>query len=879
MRLQLGCIDRPFGSSLLKHRCALKTSKEILVFSVALLLLWLSACAAPKPAPTPTPTPTAAPTVASPNLDAQTQALIAQAQRVAFVVPFSHWDTDWHDSYPNYAALSDGNILAAIRLAQADPRYRYTFEQVLFVQHFWDTHPEARAGLKALVQRRQLTFAWAGITQPETSLVAPAVQLRNLQLGQDWIASTFGAAYVPHSAWQSDAFGNSAAFPRFLNQSGIPYLFIGRWQNRCDPDYQKCTPLPEAFYWHSPAAPNDPPTLVAYMSYPNAWDAIHRLGTPQEQLTALRAVVEKEFTRTTSKYVFLPMGSDFIDPLPNLPDLVQRWNAADTKTVLVMADPDTAFQYLATQKLPDETVDLNPIWQAFYGTRLQAKIADKESEFFLTAGDKFGLLTGAPQSSAWYTAAISAHYDNIGAVSFDAVWESTQRPRFEQTLATAANDLASRLAHIASAVQGSLVVFNPTSWSRTEVVEIQGNLPDLTPQVPLQDLGPGHIALRADSVPAIGWVAAGAPGDPFSHPAAHAAQAATNGGVVTLSNGLVSVTLDAARGGVFSSLKGPGGNELLSAPGDEVVYWDDNGDVYGSFFGQQHARESGITARLTALASGPLIARAQAVFSLDGQAITKTVTVRADSPLVEVALEIKALPQTSAVLYTPTTIQPQARTDDLGFLPFTHPVDSKPITPGDVTYRREIFYPVTYWSDVSAGGAGLAMITHGLQGVGGMGAFNTLLVRSATDSRGGEGVNDPDYHTLRYAYLPHQGTAAEAQPWLEAYCFNQPLIPVWRAGAEALNIQLPFTGASLMGAVTAWPLTPSARSFPASYSLASAQGGLIADLFQRNQHTVAAILSYEPSAPVSIQIDQKTTAIQAPFPALVPLDLPSQVGN
>src|SRR5262249_24333712 len=152
------------------------------------------------------------------------------------------------------------------------------------------------------------------------------------------------------------------------------------------------------------------------------WDAIHRLGTAPEQITALRAVAENEFKRTTGKYVFLPMGSDFIDPLPDLPDLVQRWNADDRQTVLVMADPETAFQYLATQRLPEQPVDLNPIWQAFYGTRPQAKIADKESEFFLTAGDKFGLLAGAPASSAWYTAAISAHYDNIGAVSFDAVW-------------------------------------------------------------------------------------------------------------------------------------------------------------------------------------------------------------------------------------------------------------------------------------------------------------------------------------------------------------------------------------------------------------------------------------------------------------------------
>ena len=810
--------------------------------------------------------------MAAPNLDAPTQALIAQAQRVVFVVPFSHWDTDWHDTFANYSQRSDGNILAAIQMAKQDPQYRYTFEQVLFVQHFWDGHPEDRADLKALVQSRQLTFAWGGITQPETSLTAPVVQLRNLQQGQDWIAATFGAPYEPHSAWQSDAFGNSAAFPQFLNQSGIPYLFLGRWQARCDPDYQNCTALPEAFYWHSPAAPNEPPILVAYLSYPTAWDAIHRLTTPDQQLAALRTVVENEYKRTTGKYVFLPMGSDFIDPLPNLPDLVQRWNAADHQTVLVMSDPDTAFQYLATQKLPEQTVDLNPIWQAFYGTRPQAKIADKESEYFLTAGDKFGLLASAPQSRAWYTAAISAHYDNVGAVSFDTVWENSQRPRFELTLATAASDLAASLAHIASGVQSPLVVFNPTSWTRTEVVELQGSLPDVA-ELPVQTLGPNHIAVRADSVPAIGW----ASGDHFSAPAVHAAHAATNGANVTLSNGLASVTLDAAQGGVFSSLKGAGG-ELLSAPGDEVVYWDDRGDVYGGFFEQQHARETGVTATVSTLASGPLIARAQAVFSLGGQAITKTVTLRADSPLVEVVLEIKAISNTSAILYTPTAIQPQARTDDLGFLDYSHRFDSKPIAPGDVTYRRQIFYPVTYWSDVSAGDGGLTLVTHGLQGVGGMGAFNTLLVRSVTDGRDGEGVNDPDYHTLRYAYLPHQGSAAEAQPWLAAYCFNQPLIPVWRTGA-GLNVQLPFTSSSLIGAVTSQPLEATPRSFPAVFGLATARGGLIADLFQRGSQTVAALLSYDPSAPISLQIGQTTSTIQGPFPALVPLNLQSQIGN
>ncbi|MBF8283146.1 MAG: hypothetical protein HW378_2061, partial [Anaerolineales bacterium] len=719
----------------------------------------LAACA--RATPTPSLSLTPAPTPSNVNLDSETQSLIARADRVAFIIPFSHWDTDWHETFPEYVKRSDVNILAAIQMAKENPRFRYTFEQVLFVQHFWETHPAYRADLKTLVQNRQLTFAWAGITQPETSLVAPAIQVRNLQFGQDWITETFGAEYVPRTAWQSDAFGNSAAFPTFLAGSGIPYLFIGRWQHRCDPDYDDCTPLPHAFYWKSPAT--GARVLVAYLSYPNAWDAIHRLTEEDAQVAALRQYVESQFERTDSKYVFIPMGSDFIDPLPNLPSLISKWNAADQRTVLVISDPETAFQYLATQSLPEFDVDLNPIWQAFYASRPFAKIADKESEYFLTAADKFGLMvetTGPVVSTAWQTATISAHYDNIGAVSFDAVWESTQRPRFEQTLATAADDLNSILTHVASGVDAPALVFNPSSWARSGIIEINSAdaLPDLNSlPAPVQTIGPNAIAFRAESVPPIGYAV------PASDPSTiiYPATASRTNDLVTLTNGLVSVTLDPAHGGAISDLSISSRPNLLSTFGDDVVYWNDTGDIYGAHFGDERARES-----------------------------EKTVTVRADDPLIEVVLEIKALPETSAVLHIPTTLEAETRTDDLGFAAFTHPVDNRPIAPGDRTYRRDIFYPVTYWSDVSDASGGLTLITHGLQGVGGTSNLSLLLVRQVTEDN--EGVTDPDYHTLRYAYLPHAGQVAnpsaalrEASPWDRAslpemaYAFNQPLIPVW----------------------------------------------------------------------------------------------------
>lgn len=790
------------------------------------------------------------------NLDAGTLALIAKAERVAFIIPFSHWDTDWHDSFPNYVKRSDGNILNAIQMAKADPRFRYTLEQVYFVQHFWGAYPEHRADLKAAIERGQITFAWAGLTQPETSLVAPAVQVRNLQLGQDWITETFGPDFVPRTAWQSDAFGNSAAFPIVLTAHDIPYLFIGRWQHRCDPDYDDCAPLPHLFYWRSPAA--DSSVLVAYLSYPNAWDAIHRLPDEVEQVSALRAYVEEQFARTDSKYAFIPMGSDFIDPLPNVVSLVDRWNAADQKTILVIADPATAFRHIASQPLPEVTVDLNPIWQAFYNTRPFAKIADKESEYFLTAADKFGLLLNSTPSTAWETAAVNAHYDNVGAVSFDWVWDSTQRPRFEQAVSTAADDLSATLTQIANGIESPLIIFNPTSWARSEVIEINGGL-DLPGA---QRLAANTIAIRADSVPAIGWTARG---DGLGRPPAQTAKAvmAANDGAVTLSNGLVSVTLDPAHGGAFSNLSISGLPNLLSTYGDDITYWEDDGDVYGASFGDEIARESRTTATITVLAEGPLLARARVNFTLGGQPITKTVTLRADSPLIEVRLDLRALPGSSVIAHTPTTLETETRTDDLGFAAFTHEVDNSPIVPGDVTYRRKIFYPFTYWSDVSANGASLALITHGLQGLGGAGSLNLLLVRSVSGDY--ESVTDLDDHTLHYAYLPH--LAGQIDDLLHmAYAFNQPLIPVWRLD-EQINVQLPFN------IIRRFPAVPSAASFPATFSLASAESGLIADLYRRGDHVEALILDYDPATPATLQLGDQHLTLPGNAISLLPVEL------
>jgi hypothetical protein len=421
------------------------------------------------------------------------------------------------------------------------------------------------------------------------------------------------------------------------------------------------------------------------------------------------------------------------------------------------------------------------------------------------------------------------------------------------------------VAEIMGRLEAPAAVFNPTSWPRSEVIELSwpsGSLLPASLPAEAQALGPNSVAAWVEAAPPVGYAPLAGP----PAPAAPAAAAAT-GDLVTLSNGLVSATLDASQGGVITHLSLAGETNLLGAGADEVVFRADTGDVYGARFGEVVARETQAPAIVSVLAEGPLLARAQAAFVLAGQPITKTVTVRAGAPLVEVTLELRALPESSALLQIATALQPAARTDDLGFQAFTHVFDAGPIVPGDVTYRRQIFYPFMYWSDVSAGGRGLTLITHGLQGLAGMPLLNLLLARQVTDEDG-EGVTDQALHRLRYAYLPHAGDAGTERAWQAAYAFNQPLIPAWRAGGQVW-VQVPFAGGA-----RPLPAPPSgAAPFPAAHSLLEATGGLVVDLYRRHGQVEALLLPYGLGAPVRLVSGGQERLAAGPAPLSLALDL------
>jgi hypothetical protein len=81
-------------------------------------------------------------------------------------------------------------------------------------------------------------------------------------------------------------------------------------------------------------------------------------------------------------------------------------------------------------------------------------------------------------------------------------------------------------------------------------------------------------------------------------------------------------------------------------------------------------------------------------------------------------------------------------------------------------------------------------------------------------------------------------------------------------------VQVPFEPG-----VRAYPFTTSAV-WPETYSLVSAEGGLIADLVRRQGQIEASVLKFDPTVKLQIQAGDRQIPVEGPSPVIVPIELP-----
>jgi hypothetical protein len=154
----------------------------------------------------------------------------AQHPLTVFVVPHSHCDPGWIQTFDAYFQSQVKQILSSvIESLSKDSRRKFIWAEISYFEWWWKEQDLATQQLvKKLLYNKQLEFVTGGWVQPDeanTQLYAMEIQL---QEGHDFLRESVGEEYIPRYGWSIDPFGYSPTMAYLLKKYNFQAMLIQR---------------------------------------------------------------------------------------------------------------------------------------------------------------------------------------------------------------------------------------------------------------------------------------------------------------------------------------------------------------------------------------------------------------------------------------------------------------------------------------------------------------------------------------------------------------------------------------------------------------------------------------------------------------------------
>lgn len=157
---------------------------------------------------------------------------------IIYVVPQQHWDPFWHFAPEVAERMGLRNLRKALDIMKEEPDFKYTSGQV-YLWELFEKHFPARVGeLKQRVKEGKIELTNGGYANPDFNLPSGESLIRNLAYAQKVWQKDFGVR--PEICWVQDSFGQSGQLPQIFLKLGIKYHTSKRGASRN---------LPGVFIW------------------------------------------------------------------------------------------------------------------------------------------------------------------------------------------------------------------------------------------------------------------------------------------------------------------------------------------------------------------------------------------------------------------------------------------------------------------------------------------------------------------------------------------------------------------------------------------------------------------------------------------------------
>ena len=517
----------------------------------------------------------------------------------------SHIDMAWLWPWTETVEVVRNTFASALQLMREYPDLTFTMGSAQTYAWMEEKYPSLFEEIRQRVKEGRWEIVGGMWVEPDLNMPDGESLVRQILYGKRYFKQRFNVDVK--IGWNPDSFGYNWQLPQIYKRSGLDYFVTQKiyWNDT--------TKFPhKLFWWQAP----DGSKILTYFPHDYA-NSIQ----PEKMAKDLSMYAPSMWKADAGKNAAPPgqlemmylFGVSDHGGGPTREDLDTALQLRDPKVVFPKEEFGTAGAYFAN--LEKHLADLNiPTWKdelyfeyhrGVQTTQAETKRHNRKSEVMLLNAEKLASIASlygekypkAGFETAWKDVLFNQFHDILPgsgiAVNYvDAARKDEQVQRFgREVVANSLRTISQRVDTLGP----SVLVFNPLSWERTDVVEASVQLPNEIAGVSV--MGPGgklaaaevlstdsatntaHVRFLATKVPSIGYNAYRIVNAPSAKPTT-ALQATPT----SLENEFFRIVVDAKTGCITSVIDKANGAEALASPqpGDGIPAMNPDGKPCGN---------------------------------------------------------------------------------------------------------------------------------------------------------------------------------------------------------------------------------------------------------------------------------------------------------
>jgi alpha-mannosidase len=398
-----------------------------------------------------------------------------------YLIGNAHIDIAWLWRMKETVMVARNTYDTVLKNMDEYPELRYAQSQALTYRWMEKQYPEIFAGIERKVKQGQWEIVGGMWVEPDCNLISGESWVRQLLYGKRYFKKKFGLDI--DTGWNPDSFGYNWNMPQIYSKSGIKRFITQKiWWN-------DTTVFPHFIFWWRGV---DDTRLLTYFP-PVGYTS--RVKMPQDVVNITRYEATTGYKKTLILY---GIGDHGGGPNREILNRVRNYKTLHIAPEFIHS-PSIDFLRNMNGDLQNDI----PVWKdelyleyhrGTYTTQASVKKNNRRCESLLSSAEKTAsivyLMENMKKKSypakelekAWKVVLTNQFHDILPGSSINPVYHDA-REDYKKTKKKIKNIIAGSLETIAakidtSNVQGEpLVIFNPLSWKRTDVVSLELDLP------------------------------------------------------------------------------------------------------------------------------------------------------------------------------------------------------------------------------------------------------------------------------------------------------------------------------------------------------------------------------------------------------------------